>query len=218
MGDNLYKAAVAKEAVGSIGGPWIYIDVLMGTGWLNSSGATGDITNLQWFTGGTPGPNTSATHKPGNTHGGGGGGFGGIDTIPVLAPGRYRQAPEIVAIGGSGKGLLLASRIDPATGALNAIVPVVPGYGYRADSLPTLVIDSTFELEPATPGTPTLQVGINPDGQYPLLSFAPPGVSLADLNNIYTLLGRDTVHPSPVGAEHLARRLADNIRAAVLAL
>jgi lysophospholipase L1-like esterase len=218
IGDNLYKAAVVKEALQSIVGPWIYIDVLMGTGWLNSSGAVGDITNLQWLTGGTPGPNTSATHKPGNTHGGGGGGGGVIDTIPVLIPGRYRQAPEIVAVGGSGKGLLVASRIDSATGALKAVVPIVPGHGYRTDALPSFVVDPTFEIEPATLGTPTLQIGINPDGQYPLLSFAPPGVSPAELNNIYTLLGRDTVHPSSVGAEHFARRLADNIRAAVLAL
>jgi hypothetical protein len=218
LGDNLYKASVVKKAIGQISPPWVYIDVLMGTGWLNSSGATGDITNLQWLTGGTPAANTSATYKPGNNRGGGGGGFGGIDSIPILRPGRYTQAPEIRATGGSGHGLLLSSRIDRTTGALTTVVPVVPGAGYTADALPTLVIDRTFEIAPATIGTPTLLVGINPNGQYPLLSFAPPGVSAADLNNIYVMLAIDTVHPSLLGAEYIAKRLAKNIYDAVAAL
>jgi lysophospholipase L1-like esterase len=218
LGDNLYKANVHKEAVRAISPPWVYIDVLMGTGWLNSSGATGDVTNLQWFTGGTPAPNTTATHKPGNTNGGGGGGFGGIDSVPVLSGGRYRQAPEIMATGGSGRGLLLCGRIDGATGALTSVPVVCPGYGYTAAGLPTISIDPTFESEPAILGTPTLTVGLNPGGQYPLLEFAPPGATAAELNNIYHLLQRDLVHPSPVGTEHIARRLASNIYDAVMAM
>jgi hypothetical protein len=217
MGDNLYKASVVKEGLRRIASPWVYIDVLMGGGWLNSSGGVGDVTNLQWFTGGTPGPNTTATNKPGNTLGGGGGGFGGIDTIPVVSPGRYSQAPDVLAVGGSGHGLLLASRID-RTGGITSVVPVVPGVGYTNNGLPSIVIDPTFEIEPAALGAPTLLVGINPKGQYPLPSFAPPGVSAADLNNIYVMLGPDTVHPSSVGAEYIAQRLAQNIYAAVLAL
>jgi hypothetical protein len=216
-GDNLYKASIIKEGLRRIGPPWVYIDVLMGGGWLNSSGAAGDVTNLQWFTGGTPGPDTSATNKPGNTLGGGGGGFGGIDTIPVVAPGRYSQAPDVLAVGGSGHGLLLASRIDHS-GGITSVVPLVPGAGYTGNGLPSIVIDRTFEIEPATLGAPTLLAGINPNGQYPLPSFAPPGVSTADLNNIYVMLSLDTVHPSSVGAEHIAQRLAQNIYAAVLAL
>jgi hypothetical protein len=122
-----------------------------------------------------------------------------------------------VAVGGSGHGLLLASRID-RSGAITSIVPVVPGVGYTSGGLPSIVIDHAFEIEPAALGTPTLLAGINPDGQYPLQWFAPPGVSPADLNNIYVMLGRATVHPSSVGAEYIAERLAGNIYAAVLAL
>src|SRR5262249_44955767 len=46
MGDNLYKAALFKSSIQQIAAPWIYIDVLMGTGWLNSSGASGQVRNL----------------------------------------------------------------------------------------------------------------------------------------------------------------------------
>src|SRR5262249_31364048 len=91
QGDFLYKAGLYKQSLQQIGGPWIYIDVLMGTGWLNSSGASGDVRNLQWLTGGTPAPGTSAGYKPGNTDGGGGGGYGGIASIPLLSGGRYSQ-------------------------------------------------------------------------------------------------------------------------------
>ena len=59
---------------------------------------------------------------------------------------------------------------------------------------------------------------MNPDGQYPLPSFAPPGVPAGELNNIYTLLSGDTIHPSPLGVEYLSRRLAQNIYDAVMAL
>jgi lysophospholipase L1-like esterase len=67
-------------------------------------------------------------------------------------------------------------------------------------------------------GPPSLIVGINPNGQYPQLSLAPPGVTAAELNNIYVMLSTDTVHPSGVGAEYLAQRLAQNIYDAVMAL
>ena len=216
QGDNLYKAALHKKALQAIAGPWVYLDVVMGGGWLNSSGATGDITNLQWFTGGTPAEGTTATNKPGNTHGGGGGGFGGIASIPVIQGGRYSQAPEIVATGGTGTGLLLAAYLD-SMGAIQSIYVVSCGTGYTAGAgLPTLHIDPTFETTPATPGTPQLMVGINPSGQYPLASFAPAGAT--DLNNIYTLLMPDTVHPSPIGVDYLSSRLARNIHDAVMAL
>jgi hypothetical protein len=195
----------------------VYIDVLMGGGWLNSSGATGDVTNLQWFTGGTPGPGTSATYKPGNTQGGAGGGYGGIAEIPIVAGGRYSQAPGVTARGGSGSGLLTASRIDSA-GALKTILVFVPGSGYTSAGLPSFDIDTTYELSPALLGTPTLMSGINPDGQYPLPSFAPPNVSVDALNNVYTVLERDMVHPSCVGVAYLSRRLAENIFQAVMAL
>src|SRR5262249_30901431 len=97
MGDFLYKASLFKSALQKITAPWVYVDALMGTGWLNSSGASGEVRNLQWLTGGTPAPGTSATYKPGNTNGGGGGGFGGIAAVPVLAAGHYSQAPEVSA-------------------------------------------------------------------------------------------------------------------------
>jgi lysophospholipase L1-like esterase len=217
LGDYLYKAMLFRNAVMQLAPPWIYIDVLMGGGWLNSSGRSGDITNLQWLTGGTAGPGTTATHKPGNTQGGGGGGFGGIASIPVMSGGRYRQAPEIVASGGGGSGLLLSSRIN-AAGVLTGIAVISPGNGYSAGGLPSISIDPRFEIEPATLGAPRLLVGINPDGQYPLLDFAPPGVQASQLNNIYTFIGTDGTHPSPPGVEYLAQRLARNIHDAIVAL
>ena len=218
LGDFLYKAQVHKQAVQAIAGPWVYVDVLMGGGWLSSAGATGDVTNLQWFTGGTAGPGTTATYKPGNTAGGGGGGYGGITQVPIIIGGSYRQAPEITASGGTGRGLLLASLID-ASGALTAVSIVSPGSGYTAGTgLPTIAIDRRFESRPAEIGAPTLAVGVNPDGQYPLPSFAPPGVLVSELNNIYTLLSGDTIHLSPLGVEYLSRRLAENIHDAVMAL
>jgi hypothetical protein len=218
IGDNLYKASVHKQSVQAIPGPWVYVDVLMGSGWLNSSGATGDVTDLQWFTGGTPGPGTTATYRPGNTLGGGGGGFGGIAQVPVASGGRYTQAPDVIVSGGAGRGLLLASTVD-TSGALTGVVVVCPGSGYTSGAgLPTISIDRAFEVTPATLGTPTLIVGVNPTGEYPLPSFAPPGTSAVDLNNIYTLLSADTVHPSPLGVEYLSRRLAENIYQAVIAL
>jgi hypothetical protein len=218
VGDFLYRAALHKDAIQQVAGPWVYIDVLMGGGWLNSSGATGDVTNLQWFTGGTPDPATTASYRPGNTRGGGGGGFGGIAAVPILSGGQYSQAPDVTASGGSGTGLLLASQID-ASGALTTIKVVSQGSGYTSGSgLPSITLDPRFELTPAALGTPVPTVGVNPDGQYPLPSFAPPGVPLSALNNVYTLLAADTTHPSPPGVEHLSQRLAENIYQAVMAL
>ena len=216
MGDFLYKASLQKRALQSVSGPWIYIDVLMGTGWLNSSGASGDVTDLQWLTGGTPAPGTTATYKPGNTLGGGGGGFGGIASVPVLSGGQYSQAPEVRAVGGSGSGLLLSSSLDSATGAITSINIVSPGSGY-AQALPSIEIDPTFELTPATLGSAVLTLGVNPDGEYPLPSFAPPG-SAGELNRIYTFILDDLVHPSPPGVAYLSTRLAQNIYEAVMAL
>ncbi len=215
VGDFLYKAQVQKQAVQKLAGPWVYIDVLTGGGWLSSAGASGDVTGLQWFTGGTPAPGTNATNKPGNAVGGGGGGFGGIDRIPVLAGGLYTQSPDISATGGSGSGLLLSSRID-ATGRLVEIKVVCPGQGYTAASgLPVITVDAAYEVEPASAGLPVLMTGINAGGAYPLPSFAPSGST--DLNNIYSLLLPDLIHPSPPGVSHLSRRLAQNIHDAVLA-
>lgn len=217
-GDFLFKSDVFRRALERVAAPWVWIDVLMGGGWRNSAGATGDVTGLQWFTGGTPGDGTTATYKPGNTNGGSGGGFGGIARVPVLNGGRYRQAPEIVARGGTGSGLLLASRIDTA-GSVVGIAIRNSGRDYTSgDGLPVLTIDPTFEIEPATLGTPELVVGVNPNGMYPLPAFAPSGASAADLNNVYRLLSNDKVHPSPVGVEYLSRRLARCIHDAVLAL
>ncbi len=217
LGDNLFKADLHRRAVQSIAGPWVYIDALMGTGWLNSSGATGDVTNLQWLTGGTPGPGTSATYRPGNTRGGAGGAFGGIARVPVVTRGRYSQAPEVYAHGGSGTGLVLSSSIDSA-GAVIAVHVVCAGHGYTSAGLPTIEIDSRFAMQAASLGLPELVVPVNPDGQYPLASFAPPGVDAAALNNIPRLLASDGTHPSPLGVEYLSRRLAENIYEAVLAL
>jgi len=216
MGDNLYKATLFKQSIQQIAGPWVYIDVLMGTGWLNSSGASGDVRNLQWFTGGTPAPGTTATYKPGNTGGGGGGGFGGIATIPMFSGGQYTQGPEISATGGSGSGLLLSSTLDRSNGSLASINVVCPGSGYTGNGLPIITIDPTFQMTPATLGTPTLQVGIDPDGAYPLPAWLPEGVS--DLNNIYRMLRTDETHPSPLGVPYLSTRLALNIFQAVMAL
>lgn len=217
-GDYLYKSALFKSATQAISPPWVFVDVLMGTGWLNSSGATGDATNLQWFTGGTPGPGTTATYKPGNTQGGGGGGFGGIASVPVTSAGTYTQAPEILASGGAGSGLMLCASID-SSGNLSAIDIQCTGSGFSSGAgLPTVTIDPTYQLTPSTLGTPTLTTGLNPNGQYPLLSFAPPGVTAAELNNIYVMLQSDETHPSPVGADYLAQRLAQSIYDAVMAL
>jgi lysophospholipase L1-like esterase len=217
-GDFLFKSDVFRRALERVAAPWVWIDVLMGGGWRNSAGASGDATGLQWFTGGTPADGTTASYRPGNTNGGAGGGFGGIARVPVLAPGRYTQAPDIVASGGTGRGLLLAARID-ASGGLAGIGIVNAGCDYTAGAgLPTLAIDATYAIEPATLGTPELVVGVNPNGMYPLPAFAPAGASAADLNNVYRLLARDTVHPSPLGVEYLSQRLARCIRDAVLAL
>jgi len=217
LGDFLYKAQVHKNSIQQIAGPWVYIDVLMGTGWLNSSGATGDVTNLQWFTGGTPGPGTTATYKPGNTNGGGGGGYGGIASIPIIDGGQYAQAPDVAASGGSGSGLLLASTLN-SSGALSVIYPFSEGNGYTSGSgLPTISLDPTYAIQPAVLGSPTIIIGINPNGEYPLPSFAPPGTS-GELNNIYVMLRTDLTHPSPVGASYLSSRLAQNIFEAVMAL
>ena len=216
QGDFLYSAQLHKDALQHVEGPWVYIDVLMGGGWLNSSGATGDITGLQWFTGGTAAPGTTATFKPGNTLGGGGGGFGGIARIPIVSAGVYTQAPEISAGGGSGTGLLLASKIDSA-GRLTAIKIIQAGHGYGDGAgLPAIAIDPTYATTPAVAGTPELIQGINPDGVYPLPSFAPLGAT--DLNNIYRFLVTDLTHPSPLGVEYLSTRLAQNIYQAVMAL
>lgn len=218
QGDFLYKAQLFRQCLQQIAGPWVFIDVLMGTGWLNSSGATGDITHLQWFTGGTPGPGTSEIYKPGNTLGGSGGGYGGIANVPIINGGRYTQAPEITASGGTGSGLLLWGRID-SSGTLTEVNIISPGAGYTDGAgLPAIQIDTTYEQVPAVLGMPARIVGINPDGQYPLLSFAPPGVTANELNNIYELLERDLTHPAGTGAEYLARRLAKNIHDAILAL
>jgi len=217
-GDFLYREELFRNSLSQIAGPWVYIDVLLGGGWRNSSGANGDVTGLQWFTGGTPAPGTTSSFKPGNTDGGGGGGYGGISAVPLLGAGKYSQAPEVIATGGSGSGLLLAASVD-TSGRIVAIRVLSQGSGYTAGSgLPVILIDSTYEITPATAGTPILVTATNPNGQYPLLSFAPPGTSAADLNNIYRLLADDKVHPSPLGTEYLSRRLARNIYDAVMAL
>jgi hypothetical protein len=217
QGDFPYRAQLIKSSLASIAGPWIYIDVLMGGGWLNSSGVSGDVTSLQWLTGGTAGPGTTATNKPGNTLGGGGGGFGGIASIPVLSGGLYSQSPQIIASGGSGSGLLLSSTINTA-GVLTSVEVIVPGSGYTASSLPSLTIDKQFEQTAANLGTPRLLIGTNPNGEYPLQAFAPAGATAADLNNIYTMLSSDKVHPSLLGVQMISTRLARNIRAGLLAL
>jgi lysophospholipase L1-like esterase len=216
LGDFTYIARLHKEAIRAIEGPWVHVDVLMGGGWLNSSGATGDVTGLQWFTGGTPGPGTSPTYKPGNTRGGGGGGFGGIARVPIVSGGVYTQGPEIIASGGSGQGFLATSIIDSG-GRLTEVRIVQPGHGYTDGAgLPQIHIDAMYETTPAVLGTPELIQGINPNGAYPLPSFAPPGAT--DLNNVYRFLSQDQTHPSPLGVEYISKRLAQNIYQAVMAL
>jgi hypothetical protein len=217
LGDFPYKAQLHKRAVQAIAGPWVYVDVLLGGGWLNSSGATGDVTNLQWFTGGTPGPGTSASYRPGNTTGGAGGAFGGIASVPVLAGGNYSQSPDVRAVGGSGSGAMLSARLDNA-GRLVAIDVFASGQGYTAGpgGLPAIVLDRTYEIAPASVGVPVLLAPVNPNGMYPLPAFAPADV--AKLNNAPVMLNRDTIHPSPRGVSYLAARLAQNIFDGVMAL
>lgn len=217
LGDFLFKAQVHKTSIQQVAGPWVYIDVLMGGGWLNSAGATGDVSNLQWLTGGTPAPGTTATNKPGNTLGGAGGAFGGIASVPVSGAGKYSQAPEVVATGGTGSGVLLCATINSA-GGLSAINVIEPGTGYTAGSgLPTITIDPTFQISAGSAGTPSLIAPVNPNGEYPLPSFAPAG-SAGSLDNIPVLLNEDTVHPSPAGVDYLSSRLAQNVYEAVMAL
>jgi lysophospholipase L1-like esterase len=217
LGDFPYKAQLHKRAVQAIAGPWVYVDVLLGGGWLNSSGATGDVTNLQWFTGGTPGPGTSATFRPGNTSGGAGGAFGGIASVPVLSGGSYSHPPAVRAVGGSGSGVMLSARLDNA-GRLVAIVVYAPGQGYTTGpgGLPAIVIDRTYEIAPASVGVPVLIDAVNANGMYPLPAFAPADV--AKLNNAPVMLNRDTIHPSPRGVSYLAARLAQNVFDGVMAL
>jgi hypothetical protein len=217
LGDFLYKSQVQQTALEQIAGPWVWIDVLMGGGWINSSGASGGSTGLQWFTGGTAATGTSSTYKPGNLIGGCGGGFGGIAAVPVLSGGQYSQAPDIWASGGSGSGLLLASTIN-ATGNLNAVRIVQPGIGYTSGTgLPTFTVDPTFQLSPATLGTAQLMSGVNPSGSYPLPSFAPADVP-GGLSNTYVNLMPDLMHPSPAGVDYLSSRLAQSLYEAIMAL
>ncbi len=210
LGDYLYRAQLHKDAVQQIAGPWVYIDVLMGGGWLNSSGATGDITGLQWFTGGNLEPIGNVL--------GGGGGFGGIKHIPIVNGGQYSRGPNMLASGGTGQGLFISGLID-STGALKAIAIYSTGYGYTDGAgLPTISIDPTYEIAPAALGAPQLTQGFNPGtaADYPLPASAPPGAT--DLNNIDRMLGEDGTHPSVVGVEYLGKRLAQNIYQAVMAL
>lgn len=209
MGDYLYKADLHRKAIQQIVGPWVYIDVLMGRGWLNSSGRSGDDTHLQWFTGGNAPPGVSI---------GGGGGFGGIKQVPIVNGGKYKQGPDIKVSGGTGRGLLVSGVIDN-TGALSSVPVHTNGYGYTAGTgLPTFTIDPEHELMPAVLDQPVLTQGYNPDpvaAAYPLPGSAPSGT---DLNNIYTLISEDRTHPSPLGVEYLGKRLAENLYQAVMAL
>jgi lysophospholipase L1-like esterase len=205
LGDYQYMAGLHKDAVQKIAGPWVYIDVLMGGGWLNSSGNTGDVTGLQWFTGG----NLTAGVQ------GGGGGFGGIKAVPIVSGGQYSRGPRMFATGGTGDGLLLSGAID-STGVLTSINIASMGSGYTDGAgLPTITIDPEYAITPAILGSPVLSQGINPGSgaDYPFLG--PPG---ADLNNIYRYLWEDKTHPSVLGAEYLGKRLAQNIYQAVMAL
>jgi lysophospholipase L1-like esterase len=217
VGDFLYKADLQRRAVQAIAGPWVYLDVLMGGGWINSSGASGDVTNLQWFTGGTPGPGTTASYRPGNTRGGAGGAFGGLARVPVISGGSYTQTPTVRAVGGSGSGALLAARLNPA-GQLVMIDVYGPGMGYSLEpgGLPTIVVDGTYAIAAATLGAPELSSAVNPNGMYPLPSFT--NVEAARLNNAPQMLLADTIHPSPRGVSYLSARLASNIFDAVMAL
>jgi hypothetical protein len=205
LGDYQYMAQLHKNAVQQIAGPWVYIDVLMGGGWLNSSGATGDVTGLQWFTGGTLNGGVL----------GGGGGFGGIKSVPVVSGGQYSRGPRIIASGGTGDGALLSGVIN-SSGALISVNVHSSGSGYTDGAgLPTITIDNEYVITPAALGTPVLSQGANPGSgaDYPFLG--PPG---ADLNNIYAFLSEDRTHPSVLGAEYLGKRLAENIYQAVMAL
>lgn len=217
LGDFAYKSQVQRSALAQIAGPWVWIDVLMGGGWINSSGASGGATGLQWLTGGIPATGTSATYKPGNPTGGAGGGFGGIASVPVLNGGSYSQAPDILASGGSGRGLLLTTTIS-SNGAITAVRVLQPGSDYTAGAgLPILSIDPTFQLQPGTLGTPVLMGAINGSGSYPLPAFAPAGVTTG-LSNAVVMLMPDQNHPSPVGVDYLANRLSQSLYEAVLAL
>ena len=210
LGDYTYKARLHKDAIQQIAGPWVYIDVLMGGGWLNSSGATGDITGLQWFTGG---------NAPSGSPIGGGGGSGGIKRIPITSGGKYSRAPNLTASGGPGQGAVLITSAIDSTGALNTILVHSGGYGFNSGAgLPTLTIEGTFEITPATLGTPVLSQAVNPGAgaDYPLPAHAPLGAT--DLNNIDRMLSEDKTHPSEVGVEYLGKRLAQNIYQAVMAL
>jgi hypothetical protein len=210
LGDYLYKARLQKDAVQQIAGPWVFIDVLLGGGWLNSSGRTGDITGLQWFTGGN-----ALSGSPI----GGGGGFGGIRKIPILSGGKYSRAPNLTASGGTGQGAVLLTAAIDSTGALSSITVHSGGYGYTAGTgLPTISIDPTYVITPAVLGTPEVTQGFNPgpDADYPLPANAPLGAT--DLNNIDRMLAEDRTHPSVVGVEYLGKRLAENIYQAVMGL
>ena len=208
LGDYRYKAQVQKNAIQQIAGPWIYIDVLMGGGWLTSNGAAGDITGLQWFTGGNAGYGQTL---------GGGGGFGGVKAIPIVSGGKYSQGPNMTASGGAGQGLLIGGVID-ANGALTSVMVHTSGDGYTATGLPTITVDPTYEITPAVLGTPVLTQSFNPGSgaNYPTPASAPIGAT--DLNNIDRMLSEDRVHPSPVGAAYLGKRLAENLYQAVMAL
>ena len=210
LGDFMYMAKLHKDALAQIAGPWVYIDVLLGGGWVNSSGASGDITNLQWFTGG---------NAPAGVAIGGGGGFGGIKSVPLISGGQYSRGPNMIATGGSGQGLLLSGVID-GTGALTGVSIHSSGSGYTDGAgLPTITIDPEYMITPAVVGTPVLTTGYNGDpttANYPLPSNAP--LNATDLNNIYRLLWEDHVHPSVVGVEYIGKRLAENIYQAVMAL
>lgn len=206
LGDYQYMAALHKDAVQKIDGPWVYIDVLMGGGWLNSSGNTGDITGLQWFTGG----NSLTLGAIG-----GGGGFGGVTAVPIVSGGQYSRGPRIFASGGTGDGLLLSGGID-STGTLTSVNIHSMGAGYTDGAgLPTITIDPEYLITPAVLGAPVLSQGFNGGSaaDYPFLG--PPG---ADLNNIYRFLWEDKTHPSGIGSEYLGKRLAENIYQAVMAL
>jgi hypothetical protein len=216
VGDFAYKAQTQKNALAAIAGPWIWIDALMGGGWLNSSGASGGATGLQWLTGGTAAPGTSKTNRPGNYYGGAGGGFGGVASVPIVNAGAYTQAPDVLASGGSGTGLLLASTIN-SLGAINAISVVQPGTGYASGGLPTVTLDSTFAIRAGQPGVPVLYSGTNPNGSYPLQAFAPAGVP-GGYSNGYVMLMPDLTNPAPTGIDYLASRLAQSLYDAVVAL
>jgi hypothetical protein len=212
LGDFLYKSQVQLSALQQIAGPWVWIDALMGTGWVNSSGASGLATGLQWFTGGTPGTGTGSNPKPGNLTGGTGGGFGGIASIPVVSGGQYTQAPEIWAEGGSGAGLLVASTIN-AAGALNAVTVTAPGVNYNGE-LPGLTVNTAYQKSAAVLGTPVLVSGINAGGSYPPAIANNPG----GYSNAYMMLMSDLTNPSPAGVDYLASRIAQSLYQAVLAL